>query len=156
MDTIILFGLIALTSLSLLAQVPSVYYTFIRFSRLSGDWRVYQSRAFCVILSFSILLFVLMGLHWLALIGAILETIFNMYYYSQEFWQNGYGVVSTKHERGGYTHRIGDDKDSDIDALKYRSRLRWWRQNWIAVVIAFIKPLFIYIFSLLMEGRVMG
>ena len=52
------------------------------------------------------------------------EMVINIYYYTTDFWNEGFG----KKHRG-------------------RSIGRFWRQNWIKLLISVVIPMFIYIFS---------
>lgn len=116
---------ISLTILSILSQVAHAYYTFNKFSRLKPPFKALQSVAFCSIISVAIFAFVWIEKPLLALFGAGIEIIINIYYYSEEFWDNGYG--QTKY--------------------RFKSTVRWWRINWAKILFGFIMPFLIYIFS---------
>ena len=71
---------IALTTFSILAQIPHAYWAIEDFSIIKNPkMRVIQNSSFCLIISLMILGFVLEGLHWYALGGAVLEIIINIF-----------------------------------------------------------------------------
>jgi hypothetical protein len=115
---------IGLAAFTILSQVPHAYYVFSSFSRLKDNARALQASSFCIILSLGIFGFVWIDKPMLALFGAVLEMVINIYYYTTEFWNDGFG----KKHRG-------------------RSIGRFWRQNWIKLLISVVIPMFIYIFS---------
>ncbi len=125
---------LGLTIALVITQVPHVYYTFDSFSRLKGGWKKLQSGAFCGIISISIIGFVYIGRPDLALLGAAIEIIVNLYYYSLDFWREGF-------------------KNRTSDKLSYFMGGAWidigtfWRQNWIAFLFGVLIPLGIYLFS---------
>jgi hypothetical protein len=121
---------ISLTGLAILAQIPNAYYVFRRFSRLSGTLKEIQAVAFCLILSIAIFGFVWIGRPELALLGAIIESIINVYYYTGEFWKSGFNLQNNR--RYTIKQQVG----------------RFWRYNWVAmIVLAIGMPTFIYVFS---------
>jgi mannose/fructose/N-acetylgalactosamine-specific phosphotransferase system component IIC len=71
--------------------------------------------------------FVWIGEPELALFGAIIEVIINIYYYSQEIWQR--------------------KQDSRDKAQRRKDMKRFWRNNWIAIFMGLLFPALIYIFS---------
>jgi len=121
-----------LTIASILSQIPHAYYTFNSFSKLKDPLKVIQSVVFCSILSVAIFSFVWIGKLKLALLGALIEIIINLYYYSMEFWSEGYGQKK----------------------LKFKSTLTFWRKNWIAIFFGLLLPLLIYVFAEQMKGLV--
>ena len=117
---------ISLTVLSILSQVAHAYYAFNKFSRLKGAFKKLQSIAFCSIISVAIFAFVWINKPMLALFGAGIEIIINIYYYSEEFWDNGYGQKKNK-----LSHT-----------------LIWWRKYWAKILFGILMPFLIYIFSM--------
>lgn len=83
---------ITLTVLAILSQIPHAYWSIEKYSQIRQRWlAVSQNIAFCSIISIGILGFVLEGLHYYALGGAIVEIIINIYYYNEQkpnttFW----------------------------------------------------------------------
>lgn len=124
---------LTLTVAAIISQLPHVWYTFLSFSRLKGWIRDTQSIMFCGILSIAIFAFVWIGKPKLALIGVCIEIIVNLYYYSLDFWKDGYKAFS--------------GKDKVISKKRRDSRRRFWRKNWIAIFFAILIPMLIYIFS---------
>jgi multisubunit Na+/H+ antiporter MnhB subunit len=121
---------LGLTTAAIMAQVPNAYHVFKRFSKLKGTLQEIQAIAFCVILSTAIFGFVYHGRPDLALIGALLEVIINIYYYTGDFWERGY-----------------DLKKSTKNPVSLQI-LRFWRINWVALILIGVgMPTFIYIFS---------
>jgi multisubunit Na+/H+ antiporter MnhB subunit len=121
---------IGLTAAAIIAQVPNAYYVFRRFSRLSGTLKEIQAIAFCIILSTAIFGFVYIERPDLALLGAVLEVIINIYYYTGDFWERGYDLKKSVKNPVG------------------KQVTRFWRINWIALILIGIgMPTFIYIFS---------
>lgn len=125
---------IALAGLLILSQVIHVYYTFNSFSRLKGWLRELQSVAFCTIISVAIFGFVLIEKPILALFGAFVEVVFNIYYYTLDFWKQGF--PHTRHQ----------DEKKRMQAWK-NSIATFWRVKWIQIFVAILMPAFIYIFS---------
>lgn len=123
---------IALTIGAIIGQIPHVYYVFIKASKLKNvnSQRV-QAGAFCLIMSVAIFGFVWMGQIELALLGATIEVIFNLYYYTEDFWQNGLRKRSS-----------GEKK----------SIFKFWRQRWIYFFISVLIPAFIFTFSEILKG----
>jgi len=77
---------IILTASAIISQLPHIYYTFQSFSRLTGWLKEVQAIMFCGILSVAIFGFVLIEKPALALTGAGIEVVINLYYYSMAFW----------------------------------------------------------------------
>jgi hypothetical protein len=123
---------LGLTIFLVITQIPHVFYTFESFSRLKGTWRKVQSGAFCAIISISIIGFVWIGRPDLALLGAIIEIIINLYYYSIDFWQKG------------HTKRREANK---VFGIAWKDVGTFWRQNWVAFLFGTLIPLGIYLFS---------
>lgn len=75
---------ITLAFSAIIAQMPHAYVAIIWNSHIENKrLKVVQALAFCLIISTSILAFVLEGLHEYALGGAICEVVINIYYYGQ-------------------------------------------------------------------------
>lgn len=65
------------------SQIPHVFHVFYKFNQLEREWaKKFQSGIFCGIISLAILYFGILGHHWWALGGAMVEILFNFYYYS--------------------------------------------------------------------------
>ena len=74
---------IALTLVAIGAQVPHAYHAFTENSKLrSKNLRIIQGMLFCGILSVAIFAFVLIEKPMLALLGALIESLINVYYYT--------------------------------------------------------------------------
>jgi len=116
---------LTLTILVIISQTLHTYFVFISFSRLEGNLRLIQAIIFCSILSVSILAFVLIRKPNLAILGAIIEIIINMYYYAEDFWKNG---IRAK------VHR-------------WKSIITFWRRNWVSIFFGILIPILIYVFS---------
>jgi hypothetical protein len=116
---------IALTIATIISQTVHSWYVFHSFSRLTGFIKLFQSVMFCGILSVAIFAFVIIGKPGLALLGAVIEIIINMYYYAMDFFENG--IRARVHVRD--------------------SILKFWRQNWIAVFFGLMLPMLIFIFA---------
>lgn len=117
--------ILSLTIAVIISQTVHVYYVFNSFSRLKGWLRTFQAVMFCSIISLSILAFVLIGREDLALIGAIVEVIVNLYYYSMDFFENGIRA-----------------------RVKRKAAIAtFWRKNWIALFFGVLLPMTIYVFS---------
>lgn len=118
---------LSLAVLLIISQTIHTYYVFDSFSKLEGKIKTIQAVLFCSVISLSILAFVLAGNIKLAVFGAVIEAIINAYYYAVEFWKEGF-KTRAKHTR----------RDSIV---------RFWRQNWIAILFGVLLPFFIYVFS---------
>ncbi len=116
---------IALTVATIISQLVHTWYVFDSFSRLTGWLKTFQSIMFCGILSVAIFAFVIIGKPGLALLGAIIEIIINMYYYAMDFFENG--IRARVHIRD--------------------SVLKFWRVNWIAIFFGLMLPVLIFIFA---------
>lgn len=116
---------LSLTVLTIISQLTHTWFVFDSFSKLNGWLKTAQSIVFCGILSVAILAFVLAGKTELALLGAIVEIIINIYYYAIDFFENG---IRARERRR-------------------KSIATFWRKNWIAMFFGVLLPLLIYIFS---------
>jgi len=116
---------LSLTIATIISQLTHTWYVFNSFSRLEGWLKIAQSIIFCSILSVAIYAFVIINKPILALLGAIIEIIINVYYYAMDFFENG--IKARVHRRV--------------------SILTFWRKNWIGMFFGFLLPLLIYIFA---------
>lgn len=116
---------LALTVATIISQLVHTWYVFDSFSRLTGWLKTFQSVMFCGILSVAIFAFVIIGKPGLAMLGAIIEIIINMYYYAMDFFENG--IRARVHIRD--------------------SVLKFWRVNWIAIFFGLMLPVLIFIFA---------
>lgn len=116
---------LALTIATIISQLTHTWFVFDSFSRLKGWLKTAQSVIFCGILSVAIFAFVIINKPYLALFGAIIEVIINMYYYAMDFFENG------------------------ISARVHRKTSIWkfWRKNWIGIFFGILLPMLIYIFA---------
>lgn len=116
----------------LFSQTVHTYIVFQSFSIVEDAiLRTIQAIMFCGIISVGILYFVLVGKPELALLGALIESIINVYYYSEDFWKNG------------FIKRTGDDAKK-----KHRNDVKtWWRRNWLPMFFSVLLPVMIFIFS---------
>ena len=85
---------LSLAVASILAQTIHSYYVFNSFSQLEGWLKDFQSITFCAIISVAIFGFVYIGKPNLALFGAAIEAIINLYYYSLSYWTRVNGSFS--------------------------------------------------------------
>lgn len=119
---------IGLTAAAIISQVPHAWFVFDSFSNINHKWlKNLQSMMFCSILSISILAFALDGQRWMALLGAAIEAIINIYYYTLNFWKEG------------ITARTPETRKKSI--------LKFWRMNWIKIFFAILLPSLIFIFA---------
>ncbi|MBS3776890.1 MAG: hypothetical protein KGY70_16955 [Bacteroidales bacterium] len=123
-QTLIIFLIVA----AIMAQVPHVFKVFIDASRLNGSARYIQAGAFCLIVSVAIFVFVWIDEPVLAFAGVGIESIFNLYYYTDDFWRLG-------------MKKRGSEAPKSI--------LKFWRQRWIYFFVSFIIPGFIYQLSVI-------
>lgn len=114
-----------LTIATIISQTVHTYFVFNSFSRLTGGLKLFQAVMFCSIISIAILAFVLVGKPSLAMLGAIIEIIINIYYYAMDFFENG------------------------IRARVHRSVsiATFWRKNWVAIFFGVLIPMLIYVFA---------
>jgi hypothetical protein len=117
-----------LTIAVIISQTIHVYYVFNSFSRLTGWLRTFQAVMFCSIISLSILGFVLIGKDQLALLGALIEIVVNIYYYAMDFFENGI--------RARVNRKI--------------AIITFWRKSWVAIFFGLLIPTLIYVFALQM------
>ena len=120
----ILKTILAIVTFMIIAtQTINSWFFFDNFSRIENKkLRNFQSIMFCGIFSLFILVMVFMQEHKMALLGAVVEALLNVYYYFEFWWQNGYG---SKQNRG-------------------LARIRFWRRYWFKVLLAFIIPAAIF------------
>lgn len=119
--TIISFAVILILLLT-----PHSFQVFKSFS-LVKDNRVknFQAAGFSIVVSASILFFVVTGRVWLSLFGAFVELALNFYYFTQDYWQSTFW-------------RRGDEVKPP----------KWvWQHRIPALFIAIIMVIFIYIYS---------
>ena len=114
-----------LTVATIVSQTVHTYFVFNSFSRLEGKLKLFQAVIFCSILSVAIFAFVIVGKPKLALLGAFIEIVINMYYYAMDFFENG------------------------IRARVHRSVsiITFWRKNWVAIFFGILIPMLIYVFA---------
>lgn len=116
---------LTLTIATIISQTVHTYFVFLSFSRLEGKIKLFQAIMFCGILSVAILAFVLVGKSKLALLGALIEVIINMYYYAEDFWKKG---IRARVKRG-------------------ISIVTFWRKNWVSIFFGILIPILIYVFA---------
>lgn len=114
-----------LTIATIISQTIHTWFVFQSFSKLPGFIKTLQAVIFCGIISVAIFAFVIVEKPQLALLGAIVEMIINIYYYAIEFFEKG------------------------IRAKVKRSQSIWkfWRMNWVALFFGILLPMLIYIFA---------
>jgi hypothetical protein len=117
---------IILTIAAIVSQTVHTYFVFNSFSRLKGWLKLFQSIVFCGIISVAIFAFVIIENPALALLGAFVEVVINMYYYAMDFFENG--IRARVHTR--------------------ESILKFWRINWVAIFFGLLIPMLIYVFAL--------
>jgi len=117
---------IALTIAAIVSQTVHTYFVFNSFSRLKGWLKLFQSIVFCSLISVAIFAFVIIKNPALALLGAFVEIVINMYYYSMDFFENG--IRARIHRR---------------ESIRI-----FWRKNWVAVFFGLMIPMLIYVFAL--------
>lgn len=134
---IVRITLIILIAFSIVAQLPHTNYIFVGASKLSKDSaKRIQAGAFCLIASLAIFIFIWIGEMWLAGFAAVIEAIFNLYYYTEDYWQSAHGMK----------RRSKDDKENKKSVGKL------WRQRWILFFISVLIPAFMYIFGYLLKN----
>ena len=126
---------LALTIATIVSQLTHTWFVFDSFSRLNGWLKKAQSIIFCSILSVAIFAFVIIGKEWLALFGAIIEVIINIYYYAMDFFENGI--------------KKGSRTVNEIEAKRMRNLaiITFWRKNWIGIFFGLLLPMLIYVFA---------
>ena len=117
------YFILAFAILSILSQLPHAYWTIKYTSNIEGKLSIIQNVVFCVIIATSILVLVFMKLHKWALIGALVETLINVY----------------------YVHCSYEEKYARANANKSRKKRELIGSYFIGVLI----PTCIYIFSYL-------
>lgn len=127
---------LALTIATIISQLTHTWFVFDSFSRLTGWLKKAQSIIFCSILSVAIFAFVIINKPYLALFGAIIEIIINIYYYAMDFFENGI--------------KKGSRTVNAIEAKKTRNLaiITFWRKNWIGIFFGLLLPILIYVFAL--------
>lgn len=129
---------LALVVMTIISQTIHTWFVFQSFSRLQGGLKTFQSVIFCSIISIAIFAFVIIGRPWLALLGAVIEIIINMYYYAMDFFENGI-------KRGSRTVDAVEAK-----AVRNLAIITFWRKNWVAIFFGLLIPMLIYVFALQM------
>lgn len=108
-------------------QVPHNYYVFSKFSKLKKG-KSFQSWVFCGIFSLLILYGVIIENEFIAISGAILEMLINVYYYNEQFFVGGF--------------------PNSIKRSRKQQMLRYWRQNGITMILfTFVFPSAIYVIA---------
>lgn len=120
---------IILTIAAIVSQTVHTYFVFNSFSRLKGWLKLFQSVIFCGIISVAIFAFVIIKNPGLALLGAVVEIVVNIYYYGMDYFENG--LRARVHTR--------------------ESVLKFWRQNWAAFFFGILIPMLIYVFALQLQ-----
>lgn len=123
MNTYTLF--LWLTVATIVSQTIHTWFVFQSFSKLKGFLKTIQSIIFCGIISVAIFAFVIVEKPGLALLGAFVEIVINMFYYAMDFFENG---IRAKVRRK-------------------TSIATFWRKNWIGVFFGLLLPMLIYIFA---------
>lgn len=116
---------LSLTIATIISQLTHTWFVFNSFSRLTGWLKISQSVIFCGILSVAIYAFVIIGKPQLALLGAIIEIVINIYYYAMDFFENGIRARVRRIE----------------------SILTFWRKNWVGIFFGLLLPMLIYVFA---------
>ena len=126
---------LSLTIATITSQLVHTWFVFHSFSRLQGWLKIAQSIIFCGILSVAIYAFVIIGKPKLALLGAAIEIVINVYYYAMDFFENGI-------KKGSRTQDEQQAKQARRDSI-----LTFWRKNWVAIFFGLLLPVLIYIFA---------
>ena len=130
--TLIQTTLLLLVALSIISQLPHTYYIFINAAKLTGNRaKQVQAGAFCLIASLAIFLFIYIDL-WLAFFAALIEAIFNIYYYTDDYWQSPHGMKTS--------------------AGNQKSRKKLFRTRWIYFFISLLIPAFMFLFGYLLKN----
>jgi hypothetical protein len=125
-------ALLILIALSIISQLPHTYYIFISASKLADSRaKQIQAGAFCLIASLAIFLFIYID-PWLAFFAALIEAIFNIYYYTDDYWQSPRGMETSSGNR--------------------KSRKKLFRTRWIYFFISVLIPAFMFIFGYLLKN----
>lgn len=110
-------------------QTVTTWFIFDQFSQIENkSLKMFQSIAFCGIISLIIIGAVFIGKKEIAIGGAVLETLINFYYYAKDFFVNGF--AKNQHRKKAIT--------------------RFWRKNWLRFIFGIIIPAGIYICSEIM------
>lgn len=110
---------ISLTIASIISQIPHAYWAINHFSQIEINWLKHvQNVVFCGIISIGIFGFVMIGKHWYAFFGAVVEIIINLYYYNNQFTGRGQSQLWDK-----------------------------FKKNWLAYFMAVLIPMMIFVFS---------
>ena len=117
-------AILALTIGAIFSNIPHQYTVFDSFSSIENKYlRIAQNSIFCGLVSFGILTYALLGSHWIAFGGALVEIVVNFHYYNNQF------------------------KERD-----WRKRLKKnWAAYFFAVVIPMLILLFSYTYSQLIK-----
>ncbi len=133
-----MYVLALVTVMIIVTQTINSWFVFDYFSKIKNKkLKNFQSIMFCSIISLFILTTVFLGRHKLALAGAVFEMIMNIYYYAQDFWENGYKSFT-------------GDKD-EVKDKRRRSTLVFWRKYWFKILLALVIPIMIFGCSYLMQ-----
>jgi hypothetical protein len=116
---------LVLTIATIISQTIHTYFVFNSFSRLNGLLKLFQAVIFCGIISIAIFGFVIIGKTKLALFGAFIEIVINIYYYGMDYFENG--IRARVHRK--------------------QSILAWWRKNWSGIFFGLLLPMLIYVFA---------
>ena len=132
------WGLFAITVMIVITQTITTWQVFDSFSKIEKGWlKNIQSIMFCSILSGTMIIFVLKGIHWVAFVAALMEVLINFYYYAEDFWRRGLpafqGTIKDKQEK------------------KRASILRFWRKYWLKMLFGVVIPSIIYLCSYYMK-----
>lgn len=120
---------------TIISQTIHTWFVFQSFSRLSGGLKTFQSVVFCSIISVAIFAFVIIGKPKLALLGAFIEIVINMYYYAMDFFENGIRKGS----------KTSDEKQAK--EIRNIAIVTFWRKNWVAIFFGLLLPMLIYVFA---------
>lgn len=126
---------LALVIATIISQTIHTWFVFQSFSRLAGGLKTLQSVVFCSIISVAIFAFVIIGKPKLALLGAFIEIVINMYYYSMDFFENGI-------RKGSKT-----SDESQAKEVRKLAIITFWRRNWVAIFFGLLLPMLIYVFA---------
>jgi hypothetical protein len=127
-----------LTIATIVSQTIHTWFVFQSFSRLPKYLKTFQAVIFCSILSVAIFAFATIGEARLAMLGAFIEIVVNVYYYGMDYFEKGIEISFKRMSTPDPKLRWND------------SILRFWRHNWIAFFFGLLLPMLIYIFSMQM------
>lgn len=115
-------------------QTVTTWYVFDSFSTIKNKGiKLFQSLAFCSIISLIIIGSVFIGKTKIAIAGALLETAINIFYYAQDFFDKGFTNFNEKKK-----------------TRRNKTIVRFWRKYWLKFIFGIIIPAGIYICSELM------